>query len=172
MKKITCFISFVLIFSIIAVGLPLRSFTVKAEKDNNVKYSDILYAYSDYLSDSQYLRTYAQETQGVFERVYTEYLDSSDFIAMSFKESLLKSVNLVDWIKTMGSALGLNNYIYENALASANEMLINNILSASQSTMLDTMGVSGEWAEKISGICELYEIYDQWAISSNATDTE
>ena len=62
MKKITCFISFVLIFSIIAVGLPLRSFTVKAEKDNNVKYSDILYAYSDYLSDSQYLRTYAQET--------------------------------------------------------------------------------------------------------------
>ena len=172
MKKIKHFILFILIFSIVAVGIPFRNLSAKVQETNPVKYSDILYAYSDYLSDSQYLRTYVQETQGIFDRVYTEYLDSSDFIAMSFKESLQKSVDLVDWIKTMGSALGLNNYVYENALVSANEMLVNNILSATQSTMVETMGVSGEWAEKISGLCELYEIYDEWASSSNATDTE
>ena len=172
MRKLKHFILFVLIFSIVAVGLPLSRFSAKAEKSNSVKYSDILYAYSDYLSDSQYFRTYVQETQGIFDRVYTEYLDSSDFIEMSIKGSLQKSVDLVDWIKTMGSALGLNNYVYENALVSANELLINNILSATQSTMVETVGVSGEWAEKISGICELYEIYDEWASTANATDTE
>ena len=172
MKYFKRVLSFVLVFIILAVGLPVTRLTAKAEDVDYSEYSDILYAYSDYLNDSGYLQKYIQDTQGAFDSVYMDYIESTDFIAMSVKESLLKSVNLVEWLQIMGSALGLNNYVYENALDNANELFVKHLLSASQMTMVDTMGAGSDWAEKLSKIAELYEHYEKWADSVSATDTE
>jgi len=172
MKIFKRVLAFVLIFALTVVGLPFVKTEVKAETVNYSKYSDLLYAYSDYLNDSEYLMKYIQDTQGAFDRVYMDFLESPDFWGMNFKESLLNAVNITEWLGIMGSALGVSDYVYENALDNANQLFAKHLLQSTSRTFTDTMGAGGDWAEKISKLHELFEYYEEWADNANLSDAE
>ncbi len=172
MKAFKRVISFILVLTLTVVGLPLTQIKVDAKEENYTQYSDLLYAYSDYLNDSEYLMNYIQDTQGAFDRVYMDYLESPNFWAMTAKESLLKAVNITEWLGIMGSALGVSDYVYENALDNANQLFAKHLLQSTSRTFTDTMGAGGDWAEKISKLHELFEYYEKWADSVNVSDAE
>jgi len=140
MRKFTAML---LCIIMMAVSIPLGTFTVAAEdvesvsEDDPVYYSDIFYAYSDYLNRSQYINTYISETQGIFYTVYEDFYDSPEFVFMDIKYALQNAGNIVNFVRIIGDFLGVSDYTYENTLDKANQLLDTSVLKTAQIAQSD-----------------------------------
>lgn len=135
-----------------------------------IYYSDLFYAYSNYLESAPYLTSYYIDTQGALNKVYNEYMDSPMFKWSNIKNSLAMAFDLKEWTKMVADSFGLTSFTYNNALDAANVDFASQLIGSSETAKV--YGTEAKWVGKINDILKVYDTFDKNYDVSRMTEEE
>lgn len=130
-RSLAIMVSIVLLFCMPLTALAETTITTAEAEEDYIYYSDLFYGYGLYLK-SNFLSDYYNDTQDLFDLIYSDYKDSSTFAWSNIRNSLDKAFNIKDWCKIISDAAGLTTFTYEKALDAANIEFANKLLGGSE----------------------------------------
>jgi len=168
MNRLKKLLSVLLATVIIFVGLPI---TLNAEENEEYIFlSDIYYAYSSYISESEVLNTYSSETIEIMYVALENYLNDPSFDITSIKTALSTVNDMAEFIKLMMSGSSyFSNTIKQDAMETANHIFLQNLLNTYN---VEGAGVSEEIADDILALCETFEEFTAYVTGKELKDAE
>jgi len=158
----------VLIFSITVVGLP---FAASAEEKSDYIYlSDIYYAYPSYISKSQVLDTYTDDTLEILYLTLDHYLNSDSFTDSEIKTIFINNpANIKDYVQMFLSGYFGANYVKDDAIDLANELFLQNMFNTNS---VEGANLATDMGDKVLKICEAIEGFTEEVEGAGLTDVE
>ena len=170
-RSVALLLSVLLLINCLPLTALAETTTASTENEEEyIYYSDLFYAYSYYLTNAPYLSGHYTETQGILDKVYTEFMDSPQFDWTNIKNSLAMATNLKEWTKMITDASGLTSFTYEKALDAANVDFATQLTGGSE--IAKAYGTELKWVKKINDILKVYDTFDKNYDISVMTETE
>ena len=161
MKRILCTLLIILTVAV-CVFFPVSATAENGndiEEPEKVYYSDLFYGYSNYLLQSPYLLNYSSKTQQIYNKVYSDYIDSPMFAFSDIKHSLPLVFDIKEYTKLISDLTGLTSFTYEKALDKANEKFAEELMGAS--ALAKTYGTENSWVKNINKFVKVYDTFQK-----------
>ncbi len=185
-KTIIAIITFLLLGSILCAFIfatnPETNQQSQEEYDK-VYYSDLFYGYdTSYLTDNEWMKHCFKESSSILEDIYNNYADSSQGFWTTFKTGLNMSINAMfkldfkEYVALMSDTYGSTDYIYKNALDSANVIFAKELLKPEYTSMAGRasaeFGTAAKFVSRTNSLLKLYEEFQDCYDSSKMSNVE
>ena len=168
LKKIGTTIVIIILLVSMSTMFVSRTFATETATTDKVYYSDLFYGYdTSYLSDNGMMKLHINQTSNILADIYNDYADSNAGFWSMFKTGLNMSIDAMfkldfkEYAGLMSDTYGSTNYIYTNALDSANEIFAKELLKPEYTSMAGRtaaeFGVAAKFASRANSLLKLYE---------------
>ncbi|MBR6681446.1 MAG: hypothetical protein IKL40_00490, partial [Clostridia bacterium] len=184
LRKISLMLITVALLVSLCTSLATPALAAEAQAEaKEVYYSDLFYGYdTSYLSESTILKSHAKDTSVILANIYNEYASSFQGFWTSFKTGLNMSVDAMfkldfrEYAELMSDTYGDTDYVYTNALDSANLAFAKNILRPQRGVIenhaANFFGGAQKLAKKAKSLLKLYDTFENNFEIEKLTDYE
>ena len=144
----------------------------KDGNEENIYYTDLFYKYPYYLTNSEYFSTYNNDTEFLFDKVYDEYIHSPYLVGTGIENAMSLFGSVTDITRFLASALGLSDYTANQALDSANNKLMLELISGTDNDLLKAYGSIGKATKKVQSAFRILDTYYGYDPSELTSDVD
>ncbi len=127
-----------LLMSVLTISAQAKHNITEVQTEEHIYYTDLFYAYPYYLVNDPFLSAYQSDVIGLSNTIYNNYNNSLVEWSTALEYGLETATSLSETLKFFSDEFGWSNYRYNDALDSANEYVVKQLLNSNRGEMAGT----------------------------------